>query len=218
MGLKTTLTILALMMVALISAPTTFAQYVAPPPQQLSKQLNLNKQVKHPENGQYVENLQFGDVRFLPEQEISFKIEVKNNGQTELTNIQVKDTLPNFLDFVSGPGNYDASSRTLNFTVDKLRQGESKSYEVKAKVKNAEELQANMATCITNFAEARVDELVSQDTAALCIESRVLGITRELPKTGSEGPILMLMLSFVTFAGSVFLYRQAKRVQIERNK
>lgn len=206
MGLK--IFVLCWISLLAIMPKNTYAQYIAPAEAKPVSQISINKLVKNPQTGLFVENLNFNDPRFLPEQEASFRLEVRNSGQTELANIQIKDKLPDFVEFVSGPGIFDPSSQMLNFTIDKLRGGESKAYELKVRVKKADSLPANTATCITNFAEGRVNELVSQDTAVFCIETRVLGVTRELPVTGVSNSIPLFLSSIFLLATSFFILRK----------
>lgn len=208
MGLKLLLLLICSVFVSMFFATNVSAQYIAPQLKQPSSQINLNKQVKNPQNGQFVENLNFNDYRFLPEQEVIFKLEVRNSGQVDLNNIQIKDKVPDFVDFISGPGNFDNNTKTLNFTIDRLKPGESKAYELTAKIKKEAELPANMGTCLTNFAEARMNELVSQDTAVFCVETRVLGVTRELPKTGMASSVAVVLASSSLLVTSLYLLRR----------
>lgn len=195
-----------------ISHQVALAEYVLAPTEKPSKQILVNKQVKNPKTGQFVENLNTSDPSYLPTQEVIFKIEVKNIGQTELTNIQIKDKLPDFVNFISGPGSFDMNSKTVNLTVDKLNPQESKTFELKIKVKPQKELPANRLTCLTNFAEARVDQLFSQDTAAFCIETQVLAPIQELPKTGPKETTLLLISSSIFLALSMALFLKTKAI------
>lgn len=208
MGLKIFVLCWISLLLIIIMPKKSYAQYIAPAEVKPVGQISINKLVKNLQTGLFVENLSFSDPRFLPEQEVSFRLEVRNSGQIELTNVQIKDKLPDFVEFVAGPGSFDPSSQTLNFTIDRLRGGETKAYELKVRVKKAESLPVNIATCITNFAESRVNELVSQDTAVFCIETRVLGVTRELPVTGVSNSIPLFLSSIFLLATSFFILRK----------
>lgn len=186
------------------------AQYIPFRQAQPTSQLFVNKFVKNPATGQFVDNLDSGVFRFLARQEIIFRIDVKNTGEVEFTNISVRDKLPDFLDFLSGPGNFDRNSQTLNFTVDRLSPNETKTYEIKAKIKDAAQLPQNiMITCLTNFVEGRANQLFSQDTAVFCIENKVLGVAQELPRTGIRDAGLILFFSTLLLGASAYLYRKS---------
>jgi len=149
-------------------------------------QLWINKQVKHPTTGSFVDNLSITDPHFLPKQEVVFRIEVKNVGNEDINDIDVKDILPDYVDFVSGLNGSDGS-RTLSLRIDRLTPNESKTFEIKTNVKDESALPSNMVTCVTNMAEGRFKWIVNQDTASFCIERKVLGAVKELPKTGLGG-------------------------------
>lgn len=154
--------------------------------------VGIIKEVKNPASGIFVKNLSARDFAFLPLQNVEFRITVRNNGQTGLTNIQVKDQLPDFVDFVSGPGSFDTGTRSLNFTVDSLNPAESKSYSVIAKVLSQDKGGNVSNVCLTNFAQATVSGMNISDTAVFCIGSKVLGNVSELPITGPENTLFIL--------------------------
>lgn len=197
---------------ALVFAPTSaLADYFVPQGGgQPVAQLVLNKMVKNPQNGQYVENLTITDAHFLPEQEVTFRIEVRNAGGNELKNVNVKDKLPDFVDFVSGPGNFDNKDRSLNFVIDRLGPGESKTFELKTKVRAEKALPNNQLTCLTNLAQASVNQIFTQDTSVFCIETQVLGVAKELPKTGIGTTVLTFVGSIMLLGLSLVLFKKAK--------
>lgn len=205
--------LLLLLSLLFVNVSPVNAQYLAPQRVQPSSNLEVKKFVKTPLNvkgatQEYKERADAENQRFSPGSEVEFKIEVKNTGQTELNNIQVRDPLPQYLEFTSGPGNYDPKTHTLNLTIDKLRVGEVVGREFKTKLKGNADLPPGM-TCHTNVAEGRVNELFSQGQAMFCVENRVLGATAELPKTGpAENALLLLSFSFLV--GSLYTFRQLR--------
>lgn len=170
----------------------------------------LNKLIKNPQTGEWVDSLSASSVTFLAGQEVNFRIEVKNIGQTDLDNVSVEDKLPDFLDFVQGPGSFDKNSKTLKWSIDKLRVGESKLFDIKAKV--TQNLPDMGLSCVTNFAQAKKDQMVAQDTSLFCIQTKILGEMRELPKTGISEITNMLLISFATFISSVYIFRKVKSI------
>lgn len=176
----------------LILPQPAFAQYVVQTPSPNS-QININKLVQDPRNGNFVENLNSNEFLFGVNQEIDFRLDVRNTGQTDLNNIAVSDTLPAQLAFLSGPGAFSDSTNTLNFSVDKLSPGETKTFVVKSKVRTT--FEGNV--CVTNFSQASVNNLVSQDTAVVCLGKAILPSLRELPKTGVSSVALYLSTSLL---------------------
>lgn len=211
--MKKILSILLILFVLGISPKNLFADYFVPQGLgQAVSQLVLNKQVKNPQNGLFVENLTVTDAHFLAGQEVTFRIEVRNTGGNELKGINVKDKIPDFVDFVSGPGNFDENNRTINFLVDKLGPGESKTYEFIVKVRAQSNLPNNQLTCLTNLAQASVDQIFTQDTSVFCIENQVLGVTQEIPKTGPANTGLILLVSSISLLMSILLFRKSRQV------
>ncbi len=203
--LKKVFSILSLLLLAFLNPSLAFADYIVTVPGP-NLQLAINKLVQDPRNGQFVDGLSSSNFAFLPGHTILFRLEVKNNGQQDLNNIQVKDVLPGQLEFVSGPGSFDKGTRTISFTIDSLKVGETKSFDIKAKVSGG----AEAGVCVTNFAEARKDSLVSQDTAVICIQKKVLGAVTQLPVTGVDLVTLTLSGSTLMFLTSLYLLRKAK--------
>ena len=79
--------------------------------------------------------------------------------------------------------------------------GETKTLDIKVKIKGANELSSNVS-CISNWAQAKVEDLMDDDTSTICLQKKILGVTTELPKTGIDtatasilGPLLVLGLS-----------------------
>lgn len=155
----------------------------------------IDKKVQNPKNGEFVEILNSLDVTFAPEQEVNFRIEVKNTGSSDLNNVIAQDRLPGNTNFISGPGSYDKNTNVLSWSIDKLAPNESKFFQIKLKVKSRGELQFDIA-CMTNFVQAQKDKEVAQDTSVFCIQSQPLKSSppvTEMPRTGI--PLVAWLLS-----------------------
>lgn len=162
-------------------------------------ELRLDKVVKNPSSGTYVDNLFSSDPNFSADQEVWFKLNIKNTGSDDLNDIEVKDKFPNYVLFVSGPGNWDDANKTLSWKIDHLSPGESKDYEIKGKIVSENNLPTDSGTyCVTNYGEAKKDDKSASDTSQLCIGKKVLGITT-MPKTGSNLILTITLLILVSF-------------------
>src|ERR1017187_8685888 len=69
-----------------------------------STQLNLNKMVQDPATGNFVDNLGTSNTIFNAGQNVDYRLVLSNNGNTSFGFVDVTDTLPSYLNFVSGPG------------------------------------------------------------------------------------------------------------------
>lgn len=133
--------------------------------------LLLDKKVKHPQQNQFVENLNQNDPKYTANQDITFRMAVTNPGQTELKNITVVDTLPNYLTAVKST-NSQISGNTVTHTIDSLKAGETKHFDIAAKIVDTANLPTNQGTtCVTNQAVANTGSLVSEDTSTYCIQT-----------------------------------------------
>ena len=188
----------------LLFVPTVHGQYITPVVSPQYSQLAINKTVRNPVSNVYVDNLSAQDYTFLPGQLATFRIEVKNVGQTELNNIQVKDMLPQLLDFEVGGGSYDKAARVLTFNVDNLKVGESRTFDFHARVQPTTGL-----VCVSNLAEARSGQLFGQDSTSVCIGGQILGGVQELPVTGVGSATLIIAGSGAALFLSLMLLRRS---------
>ena len=184
--------------------------------------LTLNKEVQNPQSGEFVNSLGINDPKFSPGQTATFRLTVTNNGNDRLNNITIKDTLPQFLTFVSGTGSFDSGSKVLTITVDGLNGGESKSFTFQAKAADANTLPADQGiTCVVNQATATADNnLSAQDNAQMCIQKQVLSTTKggllvfpapnvtSTPPTGPEAWVLATLVS--SFGAGLAFRRRTK--------
>lgn len=157
----------------------------------------IDKMVKDPGNDKYVDNLSVSDYKFSAEQEVIFRLTVKNTGDKTLNDVEVKDILPSYIDFVSGPGSWDSGNRTLKFDFDDLDPGESRDFEVKGRIKSESDLPEGRV-CVTNKGEVRVEDEYDEDTAGLCIGKEVK--EEVLPPTGL-GTMLLVGTLLIGAAG-----------------
>lgn len=210
------LTFLALIIVAGFTAVTTFAQYnpgcasvygAACP----TSNLNLNKTVKNPQTGAFVDSLSANDPTFLPQQQVDFRIDVSNKGNTDLNNVTVNDQFPNFVIFISGPGTFDNNTKTLNWNIGLLKAGETQTFQVTGKIIDGKSIPNTGITCVTNSSTARQGQLMAQDTTPFCIQTQVLGVTQQLPVTGpKETAIIFLFSASLLITSGVLLAKLNK--------
>ncbi len=156
-------------------------------------ELQIDKEVWDPDSGRFVDNLGIQNHKFTTAEIVTFKLNIKNVGDETLHDIEVTDTLPDFLFFIEG--------ETGSFKIDRLNPGESFEKTLKAQVKAESELTIP-TVCVVNTAEARAGEEHDKDTAQICLTKKVLGITT-LPKTGAGS--LIYILIFTLFTGFVGL-------------
>jgi len=158
---------------------------------------SIDKLVKNT-SGTFVDNLNTNDSKYSASQNVEFKIIIQNTGNTRINSIKVEDTLPQYLEYVSGAGNYDANSRTLTFIVTNLDAGKKAEYTISTKVvENASLPQDKGTICVINNVKAIESRgNTAQDSSQVCIERiitkkptpQVFEATpvKKIPETGPE--------------------------------
>lgn len=158
----------------------------------------VNKYVQNPTTYLYVENLGANYDKFNAGQEIKFQILVKNTGRTKLKNIEVKDTLPPYIELVKGFGKFDANAKTITFNIDKLEVNEVRTLELTAKIVDAKNLPLDQGVvCTINHVLVQSNGDTSEDSAQFCIQHAVLGVTTPITATPATGPEMLPLISLI---------------------
>jgi len=169
-------------------------------------ELQINKKVWDPQSQTFIDNLGITSHKFTADEEIIFQVEVKNVGDETFDKVNVQDTLPNYLEHSSGE---------LSFKIDNLKPGESEIREIKAKVVSVGKLPNNKTLiCDVNTAEGWTNDEKDKDTAQICIEKRVLGVT-QLPPTGPKSWLIISLLSLTSGLLGIYLLISRKKLQKE---
>ena len=165
--------------------------------------------------GVFVDNLGTNDHKFTATQEIIFKVIVKNVSNVLLDKIDVVDTLPVELEYVSGPdgASFNKDTREIRWEVKDLEANASRDFEIKAKVVTADRLpQDRSLTCVVNAAEASIPENADGDTSQVCIEKPIVG---ELPDTGPAEWMLVIGGSGVFGIAGLTLIKRSRASLID---
>ena len=93
--------------------------------------------------------------------QITYTITVRNDGEGPATDVEVTDTLPTGVTYVSSDGSYDTDTRTITWTVGTLNADESVSFTVT--------VTADTAGTVTNTVSATCDELADPATDSVSV-------------------------------------------------
>jgi uncharacterized repeat protein (TIGR01451 family) len=186
-----------------------------------SQEVLINKTVKDPKTGLFVDIIGNNDNKFSPDQSVFFKIEVTNTGNETLEKLTIQDIFPEFVSFIKGPGKFDNNTKILSFVVNNLKPNETREYILEGKIAPANRLPSDQGiTCVVNQAQTKFNGKLSIDNTQLCIEKMVLSETKgglkvfpqpqavQTPATGSE---LIAILSLLPGAAFGFLLRRASK-------
>ncbi|OGH23342.1 MAG: hypothetical protein A2958_00250 [Candidatus Levybacteria bacterium RIFCSPLOWO2_01_FULL_38_13] len=182
----------------------------------------VNKTVKNPQTGAFVDNLNINDPKLLPLSTVTFQITVTNTGSGNLSKITVKDTLPSFVTFVSGPGSFDRNTKVLTFEVSNLGAGQSQTFTLEAKTVEENKLPQDQGiVCVVNQVLATSDSNQSSDNSQFCIEKPVVapvtkGGLKVFPAptvvtTPPTGPEMLSLIGLIPAGGLGFLLRRKAR-------
>ncbi len=170
--------------------------------------LTINKQVRNPGNSNFVENLSSTDPTFSPGSDVLYRLIIKNSSGETFNPVNVKDVLPSFLTFVSGPGTYDSGTNTLTFQLNEVYAGETRTVDIMARVVNSSSFNGKSFVCVNNYAEVRALNRFDSDTAQVCLQNNVLGATT-LPVAGFNDYLLLLPFAGVGLTGFALLRKKS---------
>lgn len=173
---------------------------------------SIEKTVQTPgkAGGAYVNNLSINDAKYSPTQVVSFKITVKNTSTQNIPTLTVTDTFPQFLSYVSGPGNFDTNSKKLTFTVTNLQPGQSQTYDITGKLAETNLFPYDQGTtCLINQAAATdTNGATNTSSSQFCVEKQVLGATQPVTTTPATGPEMLPLISLIPGALGGFYLRK----------
>jgi len=159
----------------------------------------------------YVDNLSPSDPRFSPNQEVWFKVKVKNTSSQNLTAVQVTDYVPPYLMPIEGPGKWNPDNRTITWNAGDFSVDEEKVYYIKMQVYDQSLLPADKGLfCVVNKVDAKKDNVAyDDDTAQLCIEKQVVG-AKKVPQAGPEMGMLLLVGNILGLGVGIYFRRNNK--------
>lgn len=153
----------------------------------------INKTILNPQTNQFVDNLGINDPKYQPGFIANFQISVTNTGVTNVSEVNVKDIFPQYVNFGSGAGTFDSNTNTLSFNLTNLAPNETRTYGIVGKVFNADQIPVAQGSvvCVVNQAIAMVNNAnVSQDNAQLCIEKPSTTTTTTVTAVKGGFPVL----------------------------
>jgi uncharacterized repeat protein (TIGR01451 family) len=167
----------------------------------------------------YVENLSVSDATASAGTHMTFRLTVKNNSNKDFASVEVKDIFPPYMSYPTGSSGitggdvksalYDPANRTLTMKIENLKAGESRQIIVTAKVDDSTSFPAGKSTfCVVNTAQVRAEGRFDEDTAQVCINNNVKGVST-LPKAGSQGLLIMAVSTLLGLAGFALVRKTA---------
>lgn len=175
----------------------------------VSNKIKIDKKVQSPTNSSFSDNLG-SSVRFSTNDILNFQIIITNLTKNSLKNLEIKDNLPNYLTFVSGPGEFDSKTKTLTIKLTELKASESRKFVVVGKIDSTPN-----PICLTNFVEAKVGNEKTDDNARFCLTGSVNDLPivpglKGISQTPATGPEMISILGLISAAlAGIFLRKKA---------
>lgn len=184
-----------------------------------SLSFSIEKLVQTPGKGggNYVDNLSINDPKYSPNQQVNFEIVVTNTSNQTMPTITVTDKFPQFLNFVSGPGNFDTNTGTLTFTINNLGAGQSQTFFVSGKVVDSSLMPSDQGVvCLINQATGTdSNNDTNSSSSQFCVQKSVLGAsqpqvftTTQVTTTPSTGPEMLPLLALLPGGLGGFILRK----------
>ena len=169
----------------------------------------IDKMVKNPASGSFVDHLGPTDPKYRPTDIVYFQIKVQNPSDERLDVVEITDSLPDFVDFMTGPGNYDSETGKMTFKVEDLEPGDTRTFELKARVSHQATLpEEKNVICPVNLVEAVFGNKSDSDESQFCIEKEME--VPQVPEAGADP----LMLSGLASALSLGFWLRKKSQKI----
>lgn len=143
--------------------------------------LVVNKKVRYPTNTNlFVENVTSKDPAFAPGDEVEYDIAVTNTSTVNYATVTVIDIFPEELEFVSGPGTYETSTRKLTYEISDLKAGATAHNRLLVRVRKSVAVpDCDVVNTVTATGPGGQSD---QDTANLCVDIK----PTTLPVAGFE--------------------------------
>jgi uncharacterized repeat protein (TIGR01451 family) len=127
----------------------------------------VNKQVRDPKSGRYVDNL---SGTYDPGQAVTFHIFFTNTSNKDLTGILIQDTFPRYLSYTDGDGKFDFTKQIFTANLTSLKKGQSKALSVTGTIVSADKIPSSPSPlCVTNVATVTQEGKTSSDSVPFCI-------------------------------------------------
>lgn len=170
--------------------------------------IGISKTVQNPQTGGFVANLGINDPRYSQEQTITFNVTVTNN-DSKASTITVKDTLPQYVKFISGPGGFDSNTQTLTWQVTNLKVGESQTFTIQGKITNSSNIPSGNICAVNQVNATSNNNDNASANSQFCIANPVPTVAppAKVTVTPPTGPEVLPLLTLIpgALAGLGFL-------------
>jgi len=166
--------------------------------------LILDKKVRWVPNGDSLDNIDKSVKVFYENDVIEYSILIRNGGNTNFSEIELRDYLPKYLSLIFYPGEYKTDSGEIVWKIENLNPGEEKTYLIRGKINETANIGVNSVLQMTNKAEAKVGDIADSDAASYFIGGS------SIPETGDIDLLIKSAMVLSTAASGWFLRKYAR--------
>jgi uncharacterized repeat protein (TIGR01451 family) len=163
----------------------------------LKKIVTIDKKIRLMKENILFDNIPSSKYTFVDGDTIEFEIVVTNAGNEDLTGMTFSDVLPQYLSLVFSPGSVDKNSNTINWDLEKLLPGQSKTYVIRAKISGVESIGVT-AMKLTNKVNVVSGNVNDKDNASYYVAKKMV------PTTGDDS--LPVKTALLVSGGVLALY------------
>lgn len=207
-----TLRILLIALIIFVSSQLTNQAFAEEPCQPIygggetcikTQDITVDSKILNPSTNKLVDNLSVNDAKYKPDFIVIFQVAITNNRKTVIEKTNMRDIFPQFVSFSSGPGSFDANTKTLAFDVDNLLPSETRIFNILGRIVDVNQLSfSEKVICLANQVIAVVpDPAAGQDNSQFCIEKTKGGFPvfppapiTITPATGPESLVLLALI------------------------
>ncbi|HPT65878.1 MAG TPA: hypothetical protein PK257_01025 [Candidatus Woesebacteria bacterium] len=164
--------------------------------------LSIDKKIRSIGDTKYYDNIEASRKTFYEKDVVEFQIRVENISDEVVYNIKTEDILPKYLTLIFYPGNFNKDQYIVDWNIDKLEAGESKTYLIRAKINDTNKL--STLTKQTNKVESCGGGSCDQDYASYFIGKTTV------PATGASDIILKTILVTLTAGSGIYFRKKAR--------
>ena len=122
-----------------------------------SNNIVIDKKILNPQTNTMVDNLGINDPKYQPGFITTFQIKITNTGNKDFPKVEVKDTFPQYVEFSSGPGSFDANTKTLSFSLENLKVNESKTFTIMGRIVDESSIDTSKVSILTKVTLTNLD-------------------------------------------------------------
>ncbi len=175
--------------------------------------ISIEKDVVNPASNNDVHDLGINDPRFHPGDIVTFHITLRNTGTASIDSATLIDTLPNFVTFNQGPGQFDSNAKTLTFSTTNIAPNQSQIFTVTAKVVGGNQLPNNNLCVINQVKVTTSDNQTAQDSSQFCMTNNVAASPSPMSITPATGPEALSLISLFPTAIAGFMLRKYTKIK-----